>query len=233
MGKWLYALPIAGWLVVMAVQPWGRNAGLIMALIGWLLLIWCWHRYHVIGQAEKEKQIDRFLRLWSNQRHDWLNHIQVISAYASLEQTEKITAHLQILTSELATEREGAVVKDPSLALFLSTLRMEWIEWKTEVTVSSEVATLGGPAARLVENTLRHMMDWITALAPADGEPGELWIQLEQEGNKGILIRLEGEPETWPTLTESDWSRLRNTITLKKAQLQPQAHGVTVYLPLR
>ncbi|MDR6226403.1 Spo0B domain-containing protein [Desmospora profundinema] len=236
MRDWWQAWPMAAWMLLMALQPWGPFVGLALAVFGCFLLVWCWKHREGSRQAKQEKQekqAQRFLTLWSRQRHDWLNHIQVLMAYTALKQTGRVSDHLQTLASELAAEREAARVKCPSLALFLSTLRVEWMEWKTEVIVSPNLSDLAGPEAVRVEQVLRHVMDWLTGLARTVGDPGELWIYLEKDEDKGVSVRLEGESESWPAITESDWFRLRHTMDPWNVQVEPEERGMTVHVPCK
>lgn len=230
MKEWWQVLLVGGWMVIIAIQPWGAVIGAGMAGIGCLLLVGGQIRCRRDIREKRQEQTRRFLGLWSRQRHDWMNHIQILLAYTSLNQMDRVSTHLQTLAAELAAEREVTRVKCPSLALFLSTLRVTWLEWKTEVVVSSKLSDLDGLGAERVERVLHQVMNWMTPFASTDGEPEELWIFLDKTA-EGVSIRLEGEAQTWTQIPESAWDQLNQRLQEWNARLTPEEQGLIVILP--
>ena len=82
----------------------------------------------------KEKQ--EFLNCLKHYRHDWLNHIQIIKGYLSLDKAEKAQKYLDQVIIQAHYESKISQLGDTDLAYFL--LTYNWVQDKLMLDVEIE-----------------------------------------------------------------------------------------------
>lgn len=143
------------------------------------------------------------------QRHDWMNHIQVLLGYASLNKTDRITIYLRQLTEQLEMERKLAQVKHPLLALSLVTIQRRHPEWRWTLELES-VDQLPEQRADQIRKVLEEVAGWLNPWASQ--EVPDLYCRLSgQEDGVQIFFHPEWDAETVPA---SEWCALREQIKI-------------------
>lgn len=85
------------------------------------------------------EEADTLLTILNHQRHDWLNHFQVLLGYLRLGQPEKGENYLQRVTELAHQESALARIKCPPLSVFFLTFRTLHNDLHLEVELYNEV----------------------------------------------------------------------------------------------
>lgn len=85
------------------------------------------------------QQTDQLLTVLNRQRHDWLNHIQVLLGYLHLGRTEQGEAHLRRIAQIAMQESMIARLNNSMLSVFFLTFNALNKELLLEVDVCSQV----------------------------------------------------------------------------------------------
>lgn len=147
------------------------------------------------------------MRLLRGQKHDFLNHLQVISGFLQLGKPERALAYTKEVASRLEKLGRLMRLKPPELAL-QSQFKLEEAarrQIKVEVEMDTEMENPllnGEEATRLLDTA------WDLALLAAQGKEGEGILTLEiKETEEGYSWRFAGVPgpggeEVAPVLAE-------------------------------
>jgi hypothetical protein len=126
-------------LMCWVFQPWEMIGSILFFLAALIALLGGIYFSHVkrteqalVNEAERIKQI------LSRQRHDWMNHVQVLMGYQSMKKTERIQSYLQKLVHEATKERTISEIRYPPLAVALLTLSYRYQQWDWNVKVESK-----------------------------------------------------------------------------------------------
>lgn len=84
-------------------------------------------------------QTDQLLTLLNRQRHDWLNHVQVLLGYLHLGRTEQGEAHLKRIAEIAMQESMIARLNNSLLSVFFLTFNALNKEMLLEVDVCSDI----------------------------------------------------------------------------------------------
>lgn len=85
------------------------------------------------------EEADMLLTILNHQRHDWLNHIQVLLGYLKLGRPEEGEAYLQRVTELAHQESLLARINCPPLSSFLLTFHALHNDLRLEIEVLNEV----------------------------------------------------------------------------------------------
>ncbi|SDC19854.1 Sensor_kinase_SpoOB-type, alpha-helical domain [Melghirimyces thermohalophilus] len=204
------SFPVAAGILLIAVQPWGWKVGIPIGVLLWMGIIrWLrrlsedWIEHNRVETARHQ------LTQLRRQRHDWMNHIQVLLGYASLNKTDRITIYLRQLTEQLEMERKLAQVKHPLLALSLVTIQRRHPEWRWTLELDS-VDQLPEQRADQIRKVLEEVAGWLNPWASQ--EVPDLYCRLSgQEDGVQIFFHPEWDAETVPA---SEWCALREQIKI-------------------
>lgn len=122
-------------LIFWIYQSWGTQENIVYLILSLLCFLagFFYLRYHVKQQVQLEKA-ELTKKLVRNQRHDWMNHVQVIMGYQMMKQTQKLNHYLQKLIQLSNQERKISELKYPPLAAKLLTVNYDFPEWNWEIT---------------------------------------------------------------------------------------------------
>jgi len=85
------------------------------------------------------QQTDQLLAILNRQRHDWLNHVQVLLGYLHLNRTEQGAAHLKRIAELAMQESMVARLNSSLLSVFFLTFNALNKEMLLEVEVCNQV----------------------------------------------------------------------------------------------
>src|SRR4051794_29440618 len=95
-------------LVLWLVQPWGWYGSLLFLILVLLLFGLGLWRIHTL----LERNFSQGFKDWlSRQRHDWMNHLQVMMGYVSLKKTDQLKQYLTRLSQRMIHERNLAELR--------------------------------------------------------------------------------------------------------------------------
>lgn len=91
---------------------------------------------------------ERFIGFLRHYRHDWLNHLQIIKAYLSMDKKDELCRYLNQLIVQVHDEARLSQLGDPELSYFL--LTYNWVQDKLHLDVEIE-STNGEEFSKLGE----------------------------------------------------------------------------------
>jgi uncharacterized protein YihD (DUF1040 family) len=167
-------LIMGGWVI----QPWGWIGNLICffgTAISLTLGIYIGQKKCLQAFAIQEAEQTR--GLLRRQRHDWLNHLQVLSGYHVMKRSDKLLQYLQKLAQDAGREREISSLSYAPLAVFLLTLSVKYKEWAWHVQLDHLPKLEDESIAKQIHQLLKQTMDWLQK----QGEEYLDWTQISQE----------------------------------------------------
>ncbi|OYD08244.1 Spo0B domain-containing protein [Paludifilum halophilum] len=232
---WTYGFkhfaPACGFILLMALQPWGWSVGVPLGFLTVCMLLRGWKRF---GRAlEKQcrlRNADETLQLLSRHRHDWMNHVQVVTGYASMGQAQRIPPYLEKQVNRLQEERLISRVEPSFLALTLVTLPQEYPEWQWEIHVDESARRLTFRDGERIQAALKEVLSRLTPFSGDGEDPAEIWLRLWKEG-KEVRLTLDPELPVDHLPSTIDREELRDRIKRWKAVLQPEAESMTIRFP--
>lgn len=212
-GFWLkWVTPLGVGILLLSVQPWGWPVGLALGLVLITVTLWwmgCWFRQ--LERHFQEENACEQLELLHRQRHDWMNHLQVLIGFSSLNKPERILPYLQGLVDRLELERQGSRVKNPSLALGLTLLNQRYPEWRWTLEIGGEVDHLPKNVAGQTCEILEKTAVWLKPFAQGEGDLKDLYLQLFLDQGT-LLFRYMPEWEEEKGFPPGEWEQLRAMI---------------------
>lgn len=214
-------------LTVYCGEWWGRWA------LGTLLFVslvfgWC-HLQSIWIRKTETLQAEALLELLGRQRHDWMNHIQVISGYVSVGQERRIPPYLQQVVDRLQEERTTVQVHPPVLAYALVTLPHEFPEWHWEIYVDPSVSKLTEKQGKRVKTVIEKIMNGLRTLGFPKVEEQGIWLKLWVQG-KYIHLNLDPELPPDQCLMMADLHFLQNKIKSYKAVVQLEEEELVIHI---
>lgn len=143
-------------------QPWGSKGSLSFFILA-VLSLWVELIYLKKASAEhnrvKEAEIVR--NLIRHQRHDWMNHVQVIMGYQMLKQYQKMTTYLQKMTTKASQDRTISDLDYPPLSAFLLTMDYDYPHWNWQVTLDRSIALFSLEKQKQLFQVIHVLLPWI------------------------------------------------------------------------
>lgn len=212
---------LIGWVV----QPWGKLGNILFffltgltVILGILLLQKKNHELHTIREAEKVK------RVLSMQRHDFLNHVQVLMGYQTLKKPERIASYLQKLVQEAGHERNISEIHYPPLAVTLLTLSHEYKQWDWNVRINDRFQLPSMDQEKDVLSLIQAFFPWLANWAKSHSDWTKIRLALSQEDQQAFLtvemFSDDGSIVSFP-VSEMDWEQINKELKKWKGQVEP------------
>lgn len=160
-------------------------------------------------QLEKAEEMIRVLRA---HRHDFLNHLSVISGFSQLAKYGEVVDYIKDVTRELQVEGRIITLSKPELAaLILTKLRdAEDAGFKVETNIQSNLAGLVISATDLVRIVGNLLDNALYALKKASGYEHTLSLKIEEcKGEYRLAVSNTGsyiDPEIWEKIFQADFT---------------------------
>lgn len=170
--------------------------------------------------------LDKFLEIVQVQRHDFLNHLQVISGLLQLNKVERVQEYISQVSMEIARSSKTSQIKIPAVSLVLLTCLTEAAKCQidVELTINSSFAGCGVPGI-VVGEALEQSIDCaLEIMAPAEVVGRKLEIVFGEKDKKNTCRLFFPEP---PQL---NLNRLEARLALIGELLNP--HGGRVNLAI-
>ncbi|MEW6540667.1 MAG: Spo0B domain-containing protein [Bacillota bacterium] len=141
---------------------------------------------------------EELLRFIRNYSHDFLNHLQVISALAQLNRTERIREYIGQVSDQLREITKIAVIHPPELATALLAFQQQVTRYGVPVLVEVQARASGQwPAAPGGEALLRQAFRELGALMgflEGSAEPVALTLSKPADGFDGFVCEVDLPP---------------------------------------
>jgi hypothetical protein len=214
-------LLLIGWLV----QPWGQlgsvlfcMAVMLSVMLG-IVFILRWKKEQVqLQQTEEIKQI------LNRQRHDWMNHVQVLMGYVSLNKTDRLKEYLQKLIRIASEERKIAQLRFSPLIVTLLTLGMKYQEWEWSVRLDASFSPTSEEDEKKLALILEQILQWVVSKGKERSDWIKIQVVLAQE-DQAKLIRIEvfqdDQQETAWDLSSEDLKKLKREMKSWQVEVCP------------
>ena len=141
--------------------------------------------------------LPKLLELIQTQRHDFLNHLQVISGLLQLNKADRVREYIGRVSLEMAQHGKTArvIVPEVTAALLTGFNEASMSQIGLELTVESSLAECAVPGPVLGE-ALEHSMDCaITAMALSGTEDRRLKVIFSENGENHVCrLLFSGTP---------------------------------------
>ncbi|TCS96489.1 Spo0B domain-containing protein [Hazenella coriacea] len=225
--------------IVWVFQPFGMIGNMI-CFIGSIVSLWggIYFYHQRIQKQALIEEADQIKWILSQQRHDWMNHIQVLMGYQTLGKSDKITPYLMKLVETSMQERNISEIGYAPLAVYLMTLPHRFQNGNIQVVVSSGFQLPNQQDEQRLLRILEVLFSWLEK----QGEDQANWSLIEtkfeideQHLNLWITMKsVDHELLSW-TFPPHEWEKLRNDMNKWNGDLQisNQDHGLQIQLQLR
>jgi len=136
----------------------------------------------------KDEQVVQLLR---QMRHDFGNHLQVISGYLDLGRLDEIRKYIHSLAEDMAEERIIFASRTPEAALYF----YRQLLMARERDINMRYQDLSVASIKVLEKYEEPLQSVIKVAAAADNKRLSVSVHEGEPGNMLIYISLEGETE--------------------------------------
>jgi sensor histidine kinase regulating citrate/malate metabolism len=136
----------------------------------------------------KEEQVVQLLR---NIRHDFGNHLQVISGYLDLGRSDAIREYINSLVEEMAEERIIFNSQTPEAALYF----YQQLLMARERGINMRFQDLQVSSIKVLEKHQEPLQSIIKAAAQADDKRLSVSVRESEPGKVQVFISMDGETE--------------------------------------
>lgn len=136
----------------------------------------------------KDEQVVQLLR---QIRHDFGNHLQVISGYLDLGRSDEIRNYIHSLVEEMAEERVIFSSPTPEAALYF----YQQLFMARERGITMRYQDLSVSSVEVLEKNEEPLQSVIKVAAAADYRPLSVSVRQGESGNILIYISIDGETD--------------------------------------
>lgn len=222
--------------IIWMFQPFGM-IGNIICFICLSVVLWggiYFYRQRIKKQALL-KESDQIKWILSRQRHDWMNHIQVLMGYQTLGKSEKLTPYLQKLVEGLIQERNISEISYAPLAVYLLTLPHRFQNGNVEVIVPNGFQLPTHQDERRLLNILKVLFSWLEKQGGVESDWSFIELKfalVESQLYLFITIKNEEKDPLVLKIPPHEWEQLRNAMNKWNSDLQilKRDHGLQLQL---
>lgn len=206
---------LGSWTIV-TWEDWTDLLFLLLVLAGWLVGYLTVR--HQLTTEKDFQEASKIKQVLSRQRHDWMNHIQVLMGYQSLKKYDRISRYLQKLVQEARHERNISEIQYPPLAVMLLTLSHRYGQWNWKVRIGDDFQLPHIEEEKHLLYILEQVISWLEKQGKDYSEWTSVDLGIAQEDGcsivtievfheTGALIELSIDLEEWTWINDrvSKW----------------------------
>lgn len=222
-------LLMVGWFI----QPFGKWGELIFFLATLVAFFVSGYLFYINAkQRASLKEAERMKQLLSHERHDALNHIQVMMGYMMLKKTDRIETYLAEWVERARQERLLSEFRFAPLSVALVTLKYRWKQWDVKVNIDEAIRVSQQDEQRLYE-TIHALTGWLERQLADHKSYLQVSFTLTQEPERVILdvsVTSDEEEPVGLFASEQEIKDLQRTIGHMKqpCKLTPDEDGLQV-----
>lgn len=219
-------------------QRWGFKGVFLITILFFLscggIFIYMKKKIQQYYHLKEAKRVSELIR---NQRHDWMNHVQVIMGYQMLKKSEKIDQYLHKLIQIAKEERMISDLAYPPLAARLLTINYDYSQWNWRVRRKDSVDSLTVEQQKQLDQMLEQLLSWLTQRIT----PQTIWTDIECElsyKEDALFFTfhfLSTQTESDQTVVHPmDWGQFPKKLVRQKASYQwfEKEHRLLVKIPI-
>ncbi|MFC7440845.1 Spo0B domain-containing protein [Laceyella putida] len=226
-------LIMIGWLI----QPFGKLGELIFFLATLVTLL-CSGYFSYINFKKQTclKEAERIKQLLSHERHDALNHIQVMMGYMMLKKTDRIKTYLEQWVERAGQERLLSEFRFAPLAVALLTLKYRFKHWDLQVKMDEAMKMISQEDEQRLLYSMNALLGWLEKKLADEKSYLKVTLTLKQEADIMVMaidvLADQGEPVTLFGSAQ-DWRKLQRTVCRWKGSCKLMEHGKGLELQLK
>lgn len=152
----IYAVAV-GCFVIPLYDTWSRQHAGWFVLLGIGVLIGAVYLQQMWANYEQKNQADEFINCLNMKRHDWLNHIQVMMGYVSLNKQDRLQAYVKRVVEDAEQESRINRIGYVPLTCDLLTRHMYNRQIVLDIHIVSEVTIKSDKQGKQLLNTIREI----------------------------------------------------------------------------
>lgn len=224
-------VPVIAVLVGWLVEPFGERGTLIFFLAS-LIALFGGSYYQYI--QTKEREAEQAKEIISMQRHDWMNHIQVLMGYLSMKRTDPMKTYIEQLVRKAHRERRVSEFRYAPLAVTLLTLPHRFKSWQIDVQVDESIKLPHYTAEKKLLMIVNQVLPWLDRKLTQDQAFIKNLIIDLARSEQGVrltakVVEEQGKPVSLFSYSR-EWKRLKQSV--KKwdgdLKLHPDGKGITI-----
>lgn len=223
---------LIGWLL----QPFGM-AGDILFFVVALFALWggIYFSHKKRTEQARVREADRIKQILSRQRHDWMNHVQVLMGYDALQKYERFKPYLQTLVQNANHERMISEIRYSPLAVAFLTLSHRYRQWELEVEVDTSFQLPSQKDEQNMLHIVEEIFPWLEKQLQVETTDLQLEVHLSQtEEYANLTIEMVEEMDSPADLSSDshEWEQVRNHIKKWGGELSslPDRNGISIQM---
>lgn len=150
-------VPAVGCFAISAVETARKQWDPLLVILGIGLLIGAIYIQDKRQSSLHEDEGDELIRYMNLKRHDWLNHIQVLMGYLSLNRPDRMQSYLQRLMTEAEQERYISDLGYAPLTHYLLTRRFIHQDIELDIQIIPSLTIKNDRQGERLLQTLREI----------------------------------------------------------------------------
>lgn len=171
-------------------QPWGGKGDLIFFIFSVLCFgIGFFYMKRNVNEHTNMNQASAVQKLVRHQRHDLLNHVQVIMGYQMMNKPDRIANYLQKIIDHTNHERKITDFDYPPLAAMLLTIHYDYPEWDWQLILDDDFSFRNIEQEKQLYQLLLKFFPWFTKQAKQEKN----WMQIQlrfSQHKEQIVVRI-------------------------------------------
>ncbi len=150
--------------------------------------------------------------LLSHQRHDWMNDVQVLLGYLTLQKYDRMKSYLQEQIQKANQERLVTELRYAPLAITLITLSNRYMQWRVNVKVE-DIFHYTVQEERNVLQIIEHLLPWLEKQLQNVIMDLQLNLCISKKETFTLTIHIQEESTRDPiSILMNDLAKIRKTI---------------------
>lgn len=195
-----------------------------------LSVLYMSHRFREQNRIREAKKIKNLL---VRMRHDWMNHVQVLMGYLTMNKVDHSKKYLQKMVHRAMRDRKIAEIEYPPLAMLLLTLEHQYSIWRCYISMGENLE-LSQKDQKDFYFILRIFFNWLAECAGKHPDWTDIYIEFSSDGQgvKFVVKRIteEGKLDSF-AIEDHQWNELIQTLEPWEVDCQ-QKNTEKIYLQL-
>lgn len=203
-------VPAVGCFLASLFEPGGKIGAVLLVCVGIVLLIAVIVRQQNQQNRCQRDETDALITCMNEKRHDWLNHLQVIMGYLSINRYDRLRPYLKQLMAEIKAESDICHIGYNPLSRYLLTHKMLRKDMLLDVHIVRGLRINNErQGARLLE-TIQEVERFLhRTCKPLSKEPLKIEITIVPHDHDIMMyVDLPDQPQQNRELMHADWSSL-------------------------
>lgn len=208
-------VPAVGCFVASLFEPWGKQSAVLLVSLGIVLLIAAVTVQRKRYSQDKHDDTDDMIACMNIKRHDWLNHIQVMKGYLSLNKHDRLQSYLNHVLNEVEQESCICHLGYTPLSRYLLTHNMLAKDILLDIHIMHGLKVENDRQGERLLNTIKEVEHFLHhTCGTLLGEPLKIGITLApHEKDIMLYVDLPEQPLLSDELRQADWTAFSKKVS--------------------